>query len=335
VATAINRLSVFLVLVFGCPLVRAGQFETAVTPLPEEDIASACHYKLNILVPEHKVQMVWIIFDRGRDVHDLYGDSAVLDFARRFDVGLLLHGHCPGKRPEDHGDMNMEPAKGLGPALLRALDQFADQTGHRELSNARMIFLGFSGAGSLCARLVAMLPERTVAAILSSPGHYDPIGIDTVNLDQQMILVPELIIAGGADKVSGTARPYEYFRKYRRQGAPWAFVIQNGSPHCCTANATELIILWLDAIVKQRVSHMSKTLRQVDRKRGWLTTFKAEETDTTDGFGLKTFNAAEPVLRPVQRRGREIPDAGWLPNRATARLWLTFISEPRHPILPI
>jgi pimeloyl-ACP methyl ester carboxylesterase len=332
---AIARLAVVLMLAFGCSAIRAGQFETAVTPLPEEDIDSACHYKLNILVPEHKIQMVWIIFDRGRDVHDLYADPAVLAFARRFDVGLLLHGHCPGKQPEDHRDMNMEPAKGLGPALLRALDQFAGQTGHRELSSAKMIFLGFSGTGPLCARLVALLPERTVAAVLSSPGHYDPVGIDTVKLDQRMLLVPELIIAGGADSVSGTARPYEYFRKYRRQGAPWAFVIQNGSPHCCTANARDLIILWLEAAVKQRVSGRSQALRQMDRERGWLATFKAEETSVTDSFGLKTFDAAEPAIMRVQRRERETPDAGWLPNRAVARLWLTFVLEPRHPILPL
>jgi hypothetical protein len=199
-AIAIQSLAIVLLLLFACSAIRAGQFETTVTPLPAEDIDSACHYKLNIPVPEHKIQMVWVIFDRGRDVHDLYGDPVVLSFARRFDLALLLHGHCPGKQPDDHGDMNMEPANGLGPALLRALDQLADQTGHHELSSAKLIFMGFSGAGPLCARLVALLPDRTVAAILSSSGHYDPVGIDTVKLDQRMLSVPELILAGGADK---------------------------------------------------------------------------------------------------------------------------------------
>jgi hypothetical protein len=119
-AIAIQSLAIVLLLLFACSAIRAGQFETTVTPLPAEDIDSACHYKLNIPVPEHKIQMVWVIFDRGRDVHDLYGDPVVLSFARRFDLALLLHGHCPGKQPDDHGDMNMEPANGLGPALLRA-----------------------------------------------------------------------------------------------------------------------------------------------------------------------------------------------------------------------
>lgn len=332
---AMQRLAIVLVLMSACSAIKAAQFETTVTPLPEEDIGSACDYKLNIPAPEHKIRIVWVIFDRGRDVHDLYGDPAVSAFARRFDVALLLHGHCPGKRPDDRGDMNMEPARGLGPALLRALDQLAVQTGHGELSRARLIFLGFSGAGALCARLVALLPDRTVAAVLSSPGHYDPVGIDTVKLDRRMLRVPELIIAGGADNVSGTARPHEYFREYRGQGAPWAFVIQNGSPHCCTANAKELILLWLAAIVRQRVSGMSPALRQMDQKRGWLGTFKTEEVEVIDSFGRKTFGAAEPAIKPIHGHSRGTADAGWLPDSATARLWLAFVSQQKHPILPL
>src|SRR5260370_18610490 len=157
-------------------------FNTAVAPLQGEDIASDCHYALTVPVPEHKLRAVWVIFDRGRDMHDLYGDPAVLTFARRFDVALLLHGHCPGNRPEDHRDMNMEPLNGLGPALLRALDQFAGQTGHAEISPTKLIFLVFSGAGSLIARLVGFLPDRTLAAHVSCPDHFAPMGIETLQL---------------------------------------------------------------------------------------------------------------------------------------------------------
>jgi len=42
-----------------------------------------------------------------------------------------------------------------------------------------MIFLGFSGAGPLSARWVSISPERVLAAVLSSPVHYEPLGIDT------------------------------------------------------------------------------------------------------------------------------------------------------------
>jgi hypothetical protein len=114
-----------------------------VEPLPDEDIASICHYELTIPSPAQKVMAVWVIFDRGRDVHDLYGDQDVLAFARRFHLALLLRGHCPGKRAEDRNDMNMGPSKGLGRALAAALDQFAIASSHGELASSRLIFLGF------------------------------------------------------------------------------------------------------------------------------------------------------------------------------------------------
>ena len=147
---------------------------------------------------------VWVIFDRGRDVHELYSDEAVLQFARHFRIALLLHGHCPGKRPEDHNDMNMDPSKGLGRALFAALDQFAADAGHHELTCIPLILLGFSGAGVVSARLVGSFPERVLAAVLSSPGHYEPLGIDTVELSNESLRVPQLIIAGAPMRFLGS-----------------------------------------------------------------------------------------------------------------------------------
>jgi hypothetical protein len=97
------------------------ELQTIVTPLANEDIASPCHYWLKISTASHTIRATWVVFDRGLDVHNLYSDPAMLAFCRRFRIALLLHGHCPGKLPEDHHDMNMDPAKGLGPALFRAL----------------------------------------------------------------------------------------------------------------------------------------------------------------------------------------------------------------------
>ena len=148
-------------------------------------------------------------------MHDLSTDETVLEFARRFRIALLLHEHCAGKRAEDPNDMNMDPSKGLGRALSAALDQFASASYHRELASTRLIFLGFSGAGPLSARLVGYFVSRALAAVLSASGHFELLGIDTVELTAQSLMVPEFIIAGSADNVCGTTRPYLYFKKYR------------------------------------------------------------------------------------------------------------------------
>jgi dienelactone hydrolase len=318
-------------------LAQSIRYETSVAPLPEEDIASSCHYELTIPSQVKKVMAVWVIFDRGRDVHELYSDEAVLQFAGRFRIALLLHGHCPGKRPEDHNDMDMDPSKGLGRALFAALDQFAAAAGHHELTRIPLIFLGFSGAGPLSARLVGSSPKRVLAAILSSPGHYDPLGMDTVELSSESLRVPQLIVAGGADKVSGTARPYQYFRKYRDRGAPWAFIVQNGSPHCCTANTKQLILSWLEAVVKERGLGEEAPLREVDQRVGWLAFFKPQQTEVADSFGLKTFESTAATIEKIP--GKTTPQgwesAGWLPNHAIASEWLAFVNQKHHPILPL
>jgi hypothetical protein len=319
-------------------LAQSVRYQTSVAPLPEEDFASSCHYELTIPSQTKKVMAVWVIFDRGRDVHELYSDDAVLQFAGRFRIALLLHGHCPGKTPEDHDDMDMDPSKGLGRALLSALDQFAATSGHHELTGIPLIFLGFSGAGPLSARLVGSFPKRVLAAILSSPGHYEPLGIDTVELSSESIRVPQLIIAGGADKVSGTARPYQYFRKYRDRGAPWAFIVQNGSPHCCTANAKHLILSWLEAVVKGRDSREATPLREVDQRVGWLSFFKPKPTEIADSFGLRTFEATAARIEKIyswKNTSQGWESAGWLPNRAVANEWLAFVKQKHHPILPL
>lgn len=335
---AVERVfAISVLLLLSSSRVQGSQFETTVAPLAEEDIAADCHYALTIAAAAHPVNTVWVIFDRRHDVHDLYSDASVVAFARRFRIALLLHGHCPGKSAEDHGDMNMDPSRGLGRALFTALDQFSKIADHRELTTAKLIFLGFSGAGPLCARLVGSSPDRAMVAVLSSPGHYEPMGIDTVELSPQARDVPELIIAGSADNVSGTARPYSYFQKYRKTGAPWAFLVQNNSPHCCTANAKDFMLHWLNAVIKQReVSSSKKNLRDMNSRKGWLAFVKTRETDIKDSFGLRTFEVVEARIQPSKQA---VPQgwkaAGWLPSRALALQWLSFVRQKQHPILPL
>jgi hypothetical protein len=181
-------------------------------------------------------------------------------------------------------------------------------------------------------------PKRVLAAILSSPGHYEPLGIDTVELSSESLRVPQLIIAGGADKVSGTARPYQYFRTYRDRGAPWAFVVQNGSPHCCTANAKQLILRWLEAVVKERNSSEGTSLSDVDLRVGWLAFFKSQQTQIEDSFALNTFEATAATIERIHSGKTALEgweSASWLANHAVASDWLAFVKQEHHPILPL
>src|SRR4030095_14696693 len=149
-------------------------------------------------------------------------------FARRHGWAILLPFHCAAKAGTD-GDMNMDPAKGIGRALFSALPQFADMSQHPELASAKLVLLGFSGTGSLVGRFAEYAPDRVLAVIAANPGH-SPLGLETIELSPKGRAIPQLIIAGSTDRITGTGRPYEYFRKHFDQGAPWTFVVQNKTP---------------------------------------------------------------------------------------------------------
>jgi len=169
-------------------------FQTSVSPLPDEDLASGCQYELTLTDRQRAIRGVWVIFDRGRDILQIYGDPDVRAFARRHDLALLLPFHCRAKSGTD-GDLNMDPARGIGRALFAALDQFAALSGHRELASARLILLGFSGTGSLVGRFAGYAPDRVMAVVATHPGH-NPLGLETIDLTPEAAAIPQFILAG-------------------------------------------------------------------------------------------------------------------------------------------
>src|SRR5207245_11129148 len=86
---------------------------------------------------------------------------------------------------------------------------------------------------------------------------------------------------------SVTVLPYDYFRKYFKEGAPRAFVIQNKTPHCCIINAKRLILLWLNVILEGRLQ-ANGVLRRVAGNRGWNAFIAAHDSGTKDDWGTRT-----------------------------------------------
>jgi hypothetical protein len=313
--------------------------QTSVAPQPDEDLAAPCQYEITLTNPSQKVQGVWVIFERSRDMLGYYHDADVRAFARRHGLALLFPFHCRS-RSETGGDMNMDPSKGIGRALFTALTQLAQSSKHPELAAAKLILLGFSGTGSLVGRLAAYAPDRVLAVIPTNPGHFDPLGMDTIGLPPRAAAIPELILVGSADAVSGTQRPYGYFRKYFDQGAPWTFVVQNKVPHCCALNGKGLLLQWLDAVVVQGAT----------RATGWygfIETRPSEATDcpdqtppvrsswcrsAKDAWGGENWSVQTAAIerRPEPPKGT-LP-AGWLPTEGFARQWLSFVTQPEHPV---
>jgi hypothetical protein len=123
--------------------------------------------------------------------------------------------------------------------------------------------------------------------------------MDTIALPEDALDVPQLIIANGADNVVGTARPYFCFQRYRKQGAPFTFVIQNRTPHCCVMNVTSLVLLWLDAAIRQR---RQAPTGEIDQQRRWLGSQKVEDSGTKDSWHTKVWDVSAAQVSFVTDR---------------------------------
>lgn len=270
-----------------------------------------------MVLPEkgNPVRAAWVIFDRGQDYLQWFRDRRVRSFASEHDLALVLAMHCRSKERED---MIVLPEKGVGRSLFSALGQFADSEGRPELKAVGIIAMGWSGAGSLVGRLAGYKPERYVAGIAYAPGQYEPLGMDTIDLSDKAMSSPQLIIANGGDKINGTERPYGYFKKHYERGAPWTFVVQNRTPHCCLQNAQTLILEWLRAILSDR-----ERLGAGDH--GYIT---VELAEVVDEWKRPVFNVVSCRIGPkgMGKRG-ELP-SGWMPSSMFSREWLVFTGRP-------
>ena len=163
---------------------RPSEFKTAVEPLPGENLTGACAFELSIPSPKKQVRAVWITYDRGYDISRYYFDADVRAFAQSQAIALMLAHQCPAKLPPtgEQGEMDVDMSRGVARSIMAALNDFAKQSGHSEISGAKLIVMGFSGIGAMFGHFVQYAPDRVLAAILANPGQTEPYGMREMNL---------------------------------------------------------------------------------------------------------------------------------------------------------
>jgi hypothetical protein len=217
-------------------------------------------------------------------------------------------------------------------SIFAALNDFSRQSGHAEISSAKLIVMGFSGIGAMFGHFVRYAPDRVLAAILANPGQTEPYGMKEMNLNSAALGVPQFIITGGIDDRGGTQRPWDYFSRHRSRGAPWVFLVQNGLPHCCVINAKMLLLEWLVEIIKIRRPASNAQLRPIGVDRGWNGFIRSCENGKLDTWGGADWNVCEASIQPVRLAApRDQVAGGWFPARQLASDWLAFIREQKHP----
>uniref|UniRef100_UPI001B806763 hypothetical protein n=1 Tax=Edaphobacter aggregans TaxID=570835 RepID=UPI001B806763 len=169
----------------------------------------------------------------------------------------------------------------------------------------------------LCRNRTFLLCAYTV---LIHPAHYQPMALDRVNLSAEGLRVPELIFAGGADKVATTQAPYDYFLRYQRKGAPWTFLVQNDAGHLAVRVTKRMVLVWLDEVLSRRDPKPNKPLRTVDAKSAWAAYIaRCPSTESA----ARTWNVCHAVInKAAYPEPVDMMSAGWLPSKKVAELWL-------------
>jgi dienelactone hydrolase len=186
---------------------------------------------------------------------------------------------------------------GVTNALLSLLPRLAEESGHKELTSAPLLFWGHSAAGGAAETFANKFPDRILASVLyhSAGGGGTPIKAATQ--------IPTLIINGGKDTTVPPNGPEDFWKRGRTVGAPWTFVVEPDATHGdLTKNAPDLMVAWIKAVARQRLALEGTTLRAIT-EAGWIGDHRTGETAPAAAFtGSKT-------------------DASWLPEEATAREW--------------
>jgi hypothetical protein len=203
-----------------------------------------------------------------------------------------------------------DPRLGSEHAFLRALDEFAAKSGHKEIATAPWCLWGHSGGGIWSDVMGTLHPERVLAAFLRSgtaatfrpkPEFPQP------KIPPAIYEIPTMINFGIGEKGH---LPWDgsvaTFQEYRAQGAPIGFAPDPRTGHWC-GDCRYLAIPFFDACLQMRLTDWPNVLKPIDMSSAWLAI----------PFGDTAVPAAEFKGDPSK--------AAWLPNAAVAKIWMEYV----------
>jgi pimeloyl-ACP methyl ester carboxylesterase len=235
--------------------------------------------------------------------------------ARKWDCALLgpsYHVLNDGDLGAAGSDYWFDPRLGSDKTFVKALGDFAAQTGHAELATVPWALWGHS-AGAGWADVIATLhPERVVAIYYRSgspltwsdrPAMYPPVAIPTA-----AYAIPRMCSIGVKEKglMHVLVATYDL---YHSNGAPTGFALDPRTGHEC-GDSRYLAIPFLDACLAMRLPEKGvkdQTLKPVDQSQAWLAPYPGD------------------TAVPAAEFKGDPKGAVWLPNAAVAAAWMEYV----------
>jgi hypothetical protein len=178
-----------------------------------------------------------------------------------------------------------------------AMDHFSNVSHHQELRKAPLIFDGVSGGVEYTTCFAyTQFPEKTIAYIVSvGVGNFN--GAD----DNDILTIPALWVTGGLNADGMLPVVQQAFYYYRGKGALWSLVIVPGMGHARGSN--NLILPYVEAIIKMRIISGSEQLRIIPGDENWLG------------------NITDFTYAPYNEYVYSKDSASWLPDSDFAAIW--------------
>jgi hypothetical protein len=250
------------------------------------------------------------------------GSTAAYDLhwqalATKWDCALFCSSYHVANEKTDltpgGSELWFDPRRGSEKTFLKALGEFAAQSGHAEIETVPWVLWGHSGGGIWADVMSTLHPERVIAIWMRSgsalmfrsrsefPQPEVPAGV---------YAIPSMCNPGVKEKPnvpwSGTLAT---FQAYRAEGAPIGFAPDPRTGHEC-GDSRYLAIPFLDACLAMRLpdkGSQDQTLKPVDDSRAWLGSWE------------------EQTAVPAASYQGDPKKAVWLPNEAVAKAWLEYV----------
>jgi hypothetical protein len=120
---------------------------------------------------------------------------------------------------------NLHMESGIGEAVLRALEDFSQQSLRPEIQHTTLYFEGYSWGGQFSYHFAKWLPERTLGFITQKGGYHD------TAFAGEAILVPGYLFIGENDLPYRIENLTGIFTAHRPLGARWVLAVQPDAGH--------------------------------------------------------------------------------------------------------
>jgi uncharacterized protein (TIGR03067 family) len=232
--------------------------------------------------------------------------------------------HCallgPSYHQEDKQNCRLwcDPRNGSETTFLKALDEFATESGHAELKSAPWCVWGHSGGGFWASLMQTMHPERIVAIWFRSGtafSAWEKGEIPRPEIPAAAYQIPIVLNPGAKEKddrrfAGAWTGSMNMFKAYRAKGAPAAFAPDPRTAHEC-GDARYLAIPFFDACLELRLPKSGGKLKPIDLAGGKVVNPDLEDS----GY------------------------ASWLPNQKTVAAFLEYcktgaVADATRPLPP-